>query len=124
MDYWELLWELLSHDATTHTIVTVGGGGLLWLGQRVVRAWRRRRLRKPVDDAFVKVRNSVEPQTLNPASPGNPDAIYAYARDSVTPLCHPLRRAGFEPPPAHPDKEALRLWLPFLAGVRERLGRV
>ena len=96
----------------------------MWSGLRVVRSRRRLRLRKPVDDAFVNVRNAVEPETLNPTSPGNPDAIYVIARDSVTPLCQPLRRAGFEPPPSHPDREMLQLWLPFLAGVRERLGRV
>ena len=83
----------------------------------------RRRLAKPVEDVYVKVRNCAEPLTLNPVYPGNKDAIFADARDGVNRLRPRLKRALLNPP--NPvgidDRAGVNAWFTYLQTVRGKV---
>ena len=80
------------------------------------------RFSSDVEEGYKLLRNACEPETLDPAHPGNPAAIKAYARDFVNPLSGKLRKAGFSPPGlCTVEEDSLREWFGFLEDVRIRL---
>ena len=95
-------------------------GSAITVGARWVRRWK---LRKPVDEAYKKVRLVIEPEIINPAKPGNPDYMFSDARDTITVLRPRLRRAGFFPPSegCEGDMGGLENWFVFLRHARGEL---
>ena len=101
------------------------------LGVALVQAWnwaprriRRRNLRGDVHGAYLDLRAACEPETLNPAAPGNPAYMKAHARDVTNPLVQRLERAGFTPPEGEcsVDEGSLQRWFLFLRQVRNEIG--
>ena len=99
--------------------VTTAGAGMLiiWLP----RFLRRKRLKKPVERAYFKLRMACEPETLNPEQPGNPDFMQSEARDAVNLLVRPLEQAGFYGPSRECSKGDLPIWFCYFGQVRMNL---
>jgi len=94
------------------------GMGLLWIPRRI----RRWRLRRPVDEGYMKLRGVCEPETLNPEHPGNPEYMAADARDHVNPMRKSLEKAGFfTPGECRAEESSLKEWFVFLRRVRDEL---
>ena len=110
---------MLGLDLLRDAIFLVAGSavtvGFRWLQRRI--------LRKPVDEAYKKVRLVIEPKIINPAHPGNPDYMFSDARDTITVLRPRLRRAGLLPPvkDCEGDMEGLENWFVFLGRARGEL---
>ena len=112
-NFWKLLavaWETLQ--------------GAIWYGFGVMSLWglrrfRRRRLRKPAEEAYMNLRRVVEPGTMDPSNPGNAEYMRAYSRDEIN-LLHPkLNRANFPtPPPMDLTDESARDWFRALGHIR------
>ena len=110
-----MLWLDLLRDAIFLVVGSAVTVGFRW--------WQRWRLRKPVDEAYKKVRLVVEPEIINPARPGNPDYMFSDARDTITVLRPRLRRAGFVPPARDCEEkmDGLERWFVFLGRARGEL---
>ena len=96
--------------------------GITWIMIWSYRKLHKLRLRQPANDAYMALQGACEPETLNPNSPNNPDAMKALARNLVNMLRPRLKRAGLYPPePADRTDESLQLWFHYLASVRPGL---
>ena len=97
----------------------LGGILTMWLP----RFCRRKRLKKPVAAAFRRLREACEPETMNPADPGNPDFIRSDARDQVNLLVRRLENCGFLGPEdqCSTEPESLQRWFHHLGKVRMQL---
>ena len=95
------------------------GMGVVWFPQKV----RRWRLRRPVDQGYMKLRRVCEPGTLDPEHRGNPEYMASDARDHVNPLRKPLEKAGFHTPgECTIEESSLKEWFAFLRRARDELG--
>ena len=80
---------------------------------------QRKRLKPKVEAAYEKVQMVCEPETLNPAKPGNPHAMKKIARDYINPLIKEFRKVGFNPPSdCDISDDSLKMWFNFLARLR------
>lgn len=96
----------------------LGTLGVQWCIKRLA----RRGLYKGVEAAYMNLRLVCEPQTIDPAHPGNDSFMRSRARDTVNPLIMSLRRAGFDPPSkCNTNDTSLREWFKFLEDVRIKL---
>ena len=76
--------------------------------------------RRTIEEAYLKLRNVCEPDTLNPAKPGNPTFMKADARDFINPMQPFLEPLGFDPPPKQctTDDGSLQEWFEYLGNLR------
>ena len=99
----------------THGLSVLLGVVLMW-GPRRYRRWK---LKPLVETGYGKLRMVCEPQTLNPAKPGNPGYMKSDARDFINPLGPKLQKAGFYPPDkCTADDNSLNEWFNFFEKVR------
>ena len=105
-------------EIASHLSMLVLGWLMIWIDRKLRRRW----LRGDVEKAYTALQGACEPETLNPESPGNPDAMKATARNLVNLLRPRLKRASLYPPqPADKSEDSLRLWFQFLGSVRPDL---
>ena len=114
------LWDAINGWA----IPTLVGMAAVQLMNWAPRWIRRRNLRVDVHGTYLALRAACEPETLNPAAPGNPAYAKAHARDVVNPLVRRLERAGFTPPEREcsVDEGSLQRWFLFLRQVQNEIG--
>ena len=100
--------------------------GAIWYGLGVMSLrglhyFRRRRLKKPAEEAYMNLRRVVEPGTMDPSNPGNAEYMRAYSRDEIN-LLHPkLNRANFPTPsPMDLTNESARDWFRALGHIRTK----
>ena len=95
------------------------GAAIVWVPRR----FRLCRLKPKVEEAYIKLRNVCEPETLDPQQPGNQEFMKSDARDFVNLLRPRLENAGLygAPPPCTTDRQSLMEWFRFLATVRTQL---
>lgn len=109
--------EIISH--AINTTVTIGICVMIpWS----IKRFRRRNLRPLVEKAYVNLRGVVEPKTMNPDNPGNPDFMRSASRDEINMLLPKLMRAKF-PTPAPMDltNESAHDWFRTLGQIRTQL---
>ena len=83
--------------------------------------FKRRRLRKPVEKAYMNLRRVVEPETMDPSNPGNAAYMRASSRDEINLLQLKLNRANFTtPPPMDLTDESARDWFWALGFIRTK----
>ena len=81
---------------------------------------QRKLLKAKVEAAYKNVQMVCEPETLNPAKPGNPHAMKKIARDYINPLIKEFRKVGFNPPSdCDISDDSLKMWFKFLAQLRK-----
>ena len=115
--------EFLLQQAPSHALAFALGIALALAGVKMLKWYRRRRLKPLVEAAYCFLRMVCEPSTLNPAHPGNREYQASESRDRANALTGGLRRAGFTPPTkCTRDQESLDEWFRFLGSVRIDLG--
>ena len=99
--------QFITEEALSHSVTLGAGMLIIWLP----RLLRRRQLKKPVEKAYRKLRRVCEPNTMNPADPGNQSFMRSEARDEVNLLVRPLEKVGFYGPAEECSTEEASLHL-------------
>ena len=100
--------------------------GAIWYGfgvmsLRGLHRFRRRRLRKPAEKAYMNLKRVVEPGTMDPNNPGNAEHMRSYSRDEINLLQPKLNGANFPtPPPMDLTDESARDWFRALGHIRTK----
>ena len=71
----DIITQFIMEEALSHSITLGAGMLIIWLPGFL----RRRRLKKPVEEAYHWLQKVCEPETLNPEKKGNPSFMRSKA---------------------------------------------